>query len=73
METHPTWQTEHAPALATQGNLMWIFMLGTDGLLYASATDNSSWTAGQVIGGAKPMDSPAAVSHDNKLYVMYRR
>ncbi|MFD3329591.1 hypothetical protein [Streptomyces sp. NPDC058701] len=73
VEAHPTWHTAHAPALATHGDLMWIFMRGTDGRLYASTCDNHTWSPAETINGASPIDAPAAVSHDDKLYVMYRR
>ncbi|MFE2870956.1 hypothetical protein [Embleya sp. NPDC059259] len=73
VDAHPSWRTGHAPALATHGNLMWILMRGTDGALYAANCDNTAWSAAHVVGGARPLDAPAAASHDGKLYAMYRR
>ncbi|MER5418124.1 hypothetical protein [Streptomyces virginiae] len=73
VEEHPTWRISHTPALATHDNLMWILMRGTAGPLWVSACDNKRWTTAEIIPGAAPMDAPAAASHNNKLYVMYRR
>ncbi|MFE7133706.1 hypothetical protein ACFVIM_22910 [Streptomyces sp. NPDC057638] len=68
-----TWRTSHSPALATHGNLMWVFMTGLNGALYAATCDNRTWSAASVVPGAKPIGAPAAASHASKLYVMYCR
>ncbi|MFD6186910.1 hypothetical protein [Streptomyces goshikiensis] len=63
--------TNWSPALTVHDGRMWLFIRSTDGALHAN-TYNSAWSGFQKVspGAAKPMDAPAAASHDNKLYVM---
>ncbi|MDH6545214.1 hypothetical protein [Streptomyces sp. SPB4] len=65
--------TNRSPALTVHDGKMWLFIRSTDGALQAN-TYNGAWSGFQKVspGTAKPMDAPAAASHDNKLYVMYR-
>ncbi|MFC6834507.1 hypothetical protein ACFQL8_37395 [Streptomyces goshikiensis] len=65
--------TNWSPALTVHDGKMWLFIRSTDGALQAS-TFNGAWSGFQKVnpGAAKPMDAPAAASHDSKLYVMYR-
>ncbi|MGY4394729.1 hypothetical protein [Streptomyces virginiae] len=69
------WRTDQGPALATHAGNMWIFHRGLAGALYASVHGGTNWGTPQIVGAGaiKPMDEAAAVSHDNKLYVMYRK
>ncbi|MEV0502877.1 hypothetical protein AB0I84_35510, partial [Streptomyces spectabilis] len=62
-------------ALTVHDGKMWIFMRTDSGVLRA-ATYTNDWTATHDVSGTnaiKLMDEPAATSHNNKLYVMYRR
>ncbi|GGW13247.1 hypothetical protein GCM10018980_71190 [Streptomyces capoamus] len=69
--------TRHGPALAIHDNKMWIFVRGTDGKLYSAINYNERWeTPLQRAGdgtGIDLRDEPSAISHQGRLYVMYRR
>ncbi|MFD9333136.1 hypothetical protein ACFWBF_01755 [Streptomyces sp. NPDC060028] len=72
------WSISHAPALTVHDNALCIFFRHTDGSLRVSTRSsiNVAWgdaLAVSGVGAIKPLDSPSAVSHDGKLYVMYRR
>ncbi|MFE5519504.1 hypothetical protein ACFQ9Q_17530 [Streptomyces virginiae] len=73
VETLPSWRTTHAPALATHGDRMWMFWHGGDNVIHTSSHDNLTWAPYANVPAARAADAPAAVSHDGKLYVMYRK
>ncbi|MFF5488723.1 hypothetical protein [Streptomyces virginiae] len=67
--------TTHGPALVTHQGAVWEFIRGKDGCLWSQRYEHGSWQHLQQVRGGeiKPMDESVAVSHDDKLYVMYRR
>lgn len=67
--------TNHGPALAVHNNALWFFIRTTDGTLCTFPITSATSPIKQVTvhGSMKPMDESSAASHDNKLYVMYRR
>ncbi|MFZ3492341.1 hypothetical protein ACODT5_03710 [Streptomyces sp. 5.8] len=72
------WSVTHAPALASHESALWIFLRAMDGSLRAATrrSPDYAWSDTHQVGGQHPittMDEPSAVSHDGKLYVMYRR
>ncbi|MFI0738743.1 hypothetical protein ACH4PU_11755 [Streptomyces sp. NPDC021100] len=69
------WRSTHGPALAVHQGKLWIFLRDMDGYLRYSTYYNS-WAETQHVSPQKlmaPMDEPSATSHNDKLYVMYRR
>ncbi len=72
---HKVRATNHGPALAVHNNTLWCFLRTTDGTLCTFPLTNPSGPIKQiqVHGLMKPMDESSAASHDNRLYVMYRR
>ncbi|GAA2618393.1 hypothetical protein [Streptomyces tubercidicus] len=66
----PSWPSAHGPTLVTHGSAMHLLFCGTDGGLYTSVAGTQQRTR---LTKAAPMDASAAVSHNHKLYVMYRR
>ncbi|MGW7458390.1 hypothetical protein [Streptomyces sp. NPDC054797] len=42
---HPTWRTTHGPALAPHSDgKLWLFLRGTDGVLYAATHSSGAWS-----------------------------
>ncbi|MFI9081190.1 hypothetical protein ACIGW8_32780 [Streptomyces sioyaensis] len=66
----PSWPSAHGPTLVTHGSAMYLLFCGTDGGLYTSVAGTQQRTR---LTKAAPMEASAAVSHNHKLYVMYRR
>ncbi|MFF1561774.1 hypothetical protein [Streptomyces sp. NPDC058279] len=70
------WTTPSGPAIAAHDGKLWIFFRDGNSFLRAASRSASTWTDMHHVSGTdaiKLMDEPAAASHNNKLYVMYRR
>jgi hypothetical protein len=70
--TGAAWRIRSGPAIEVFDNKLHCMLPGTDGRLYHSSFNGTSWSNALTFAGTRSVDEPALAAHAGKLHLLYR-